>query len=355
MKKFESQFKLLRITLSIVGALLFAFIIIFFTSSDPMGAIYNFIVGPFTSVRRLGNIFELMIPLLFTGVGVSIMYSANQINLSSEGAFFLGAVAASYVAITFVLPSGIHPFVAIVAGGLVGAIVSSIPAILYLRFGALPVVSSLMMNFIALYTGLYIVNNIILDPQAGYLASKLFSETALLPKLFPVTRVHFGLILAIISIVLGYFFLMKSKWGYSIRMIGKNPNFAKYSGVKIGYYIFFAQFLGGAIAGMGGAIEQLGIYERFQYQQLSGHGFDGVLVAILAGYNPKLIPIATFFLAYIRTGADIMSRTSDVPIELVLIIQAVIIVFIASERFLEGWKHRKIVQKSKQNLVAEEV
>src|SRR5690554_6714761 len=135
MKKFESQFKLLRITISIVSALLLAFIIIIFTSSDPMNAIYDFIVGPLTSVRRLGNIVELMIPLLFTGVGVSIMYSANQINLSSEGAFFLGAVAASYVAVTFILPSGIHPIVAILAGGFVGAIVSSIPAVLYLRFG----------------------------------------------------------------------------------------------------------------------------------------------------------------------------------------------------------------------------
>lgn len=355
MKNLEKQFKLLRITIAISSALLLALLIILFTSSNPFQTMFDFLIGPLTTVRRMGNIVELMIPLLFTGVGVSIMYSAGQINMSGEGAFFLGGVAAAYVAVSFILPSGIHPILAIAAGGLVGAIISVIPALLYLRFNALPVVSSLMLNYVCFFLGLYVINYMILDPQAGYLASWEYPKSAILPRLFSVTRIHAGVFVAIALIILGYLFLMKSKWGYSIRMIGKNPNFAKYSGIKVGYYILLSQLLGGAIAGAGGAIEQLGIYNRFQYQRLSGHGFDGILVAILAGYNPKLIPLATFFLAYIRTGADIMSRTSDVPIELIFIIQAVIIVFVAAERFLEGWKHKRIVQRSKDALAAEEV
>ena len=355
MKKFERQFKLLRLSIAILSALILALIIIVLVSDNPINALSSFLLGPLTSVRRMGNVIELMIPLLFTGVGVSIMYSAGQINMSSEGAFFLGAVAASYVAVTFVLPSGLHPLVAILAGGLIGAIVSGIPAVLYLKFKALPIVSSLMINYISLFLGLYVINYIILDPQAGYMASLPFPNTALLPKLFSTTRIHFGLILGILITIFGYFFLMKSKWGYSIRMIGKNENFAKYSGIKVGAYILGCQLLGGAIAGVGGAVEQLGIYRRFQFSGLTGHGFNGILVAILAGYNPKLLPLAAFFLAYIKTGADVMSRTTDIPIELVNIIQAVIIVFVASERFLEGWKHRKIVQKSQQSLAAEEV
>jgi len=355
MKNIEQRFKIIRVAVAITLALLIAMVVILLSSSDPWKTMNDFITGPLSTTRRMGNVIELMIPLLFTGVGVSIMFSAGQANLASEGAFFLGGVAASFVAIMFMLPAGIHPVFAILAGGLVGAMIGVIPAILFVRFQALPIVSSIMLNFVSLFLGLYLISYVLIDPTVGFPASKLFASTATLPRLFSVTRIHLGLILGIITVIIGYLFLMKSKWGYSIRIIGKNPHFAKYSGINVSFYIILCQIIGGAIAGMGGAIEQIGLFDRFQYQRLSGHGFDGVLIAILAGFNPKLVPIAALFLAYLRTGADIISRTSDVPIELVFIIQAVMIVFIASERFLEGWKHRKIVKTSTAQLASEEV
>lgn len=353
--KIEQRFKFIRIAISISIALLLALIIISFVSKNPMYAMYNLIVGPFENIRRIGNIVELMIPLLFTGVGVSIMYSADQINMASEGAFFLGGVAAAYVAVTFMLPYGIHPLFAILAGGTIGALVGVIPAILYVKFKALPVVSSLMLNYICFFMGMYVIHYIIFDPETGYLASFAYASTAILPKMFPITRIHWGLILGLLVVVFGYLFLKKSKWGYSIRMIGMNPNFAKYSGINVAFFILIAQIIGGAIAGIGGAVEQLGMYGRFQYQKLSGHGFDGVLVAILANYNPKFVPLAAFFIAYVRVGADVMARNSDVPIEIVSIIQSVIIVFVASERFLAGWKHRQIIKASQARFASEEV
>lgn len=355
MKNIEKQFKLIRIFVSIGIALSIAIVIIFLSSNDPISAIYNFILGPFTSTRRMGNVIELMIPLLFTGVGVSIMFSAGQFNLSSEGAFFIGGVVASYVAIMWALPAGIHPVVAIGAAGIVGAIIGVIPGILFVRYKAMPIVSSIMLNFVCLFLGIYIISYILIDPLVGFPASKLFAGTATLPRLFSVTRIHFGLILGIATVVLGYYFLMKSKWGYSIRMIGKNPQFAKYSGINVARYVLLPQIIGGALAGIGGAVELLGIFDRFQYQRLTGHGFDGVLIAILAGFNPKFVPITALFLAYLRTGADIISRTSDIPIEVIFIIQAIMIVFVASERFLDKWKKRKIVEKSSSQLASKEV
>ena len=110
--------------------------------------------------------------------------------------------------------------------------------------------------------------------------------------------------------------------------------------------------MGGFIAGIGGAVEQLGMYNRFQYQALSNHGFDGIMIAILARYNPKFVPLAALFLAYIRVGADVMARTSDVPVEIVNIIQAVVIMFVAAERFLERWRHRQIVSSSQVQIAA---
>ncbi|TJX14421.1 ABC transporter permease [Tissierella creatinini] len=352
--KIENQFRVIRVALSIAIALAIAFLIISFVSNDPLFTMYNFIIGPFTSINRIGNIIEVMTPLLFTAVGVCIMYSANQINMASEGAFFLGGVATAYIAVTYSIPAGLHPVVAILAGGIVGAFICGIPALMYVKFKALPVVSSLMINYVCLYLGLFIINYIIRDPEAGYMASYKFIKTAVLPDLFSRTNVHFGLIIGLAIVFIGYLYLMKSKWGYSIRMIGKNPNFAKYSGINVPAVIIGCQLLGGFIAGIGGAVEQLGMYTRFQYQKLPGHGFDGVMIAILARYNPKYVPLAAFFLAYIRVGADVMARTSDVPVEIVSIIQAVIIIFVASERFLEGWKLKKIVKSTKEAFVEEE-
>lgn len=346
----EKKFNVIRIMTSIAIALVITFIIIALVSDSPVEVIKNFLLGPFESSRRLGNIVEGMIPLIFTGVGVSIMYSANQINLASEGAFFLGGVATSYVAINFALPYGIHPVIAIIAGGMVGAVVTSIPAIMYLRYKSLPVVSSIMMNYVALYFGLFIINYVIRDPQAGYMASMVFNETSKLPVLISGTKIHFGIIFAVAVLIFGHYFLEKSKYGYNIKLVGKNPNFVKYSGVALAKTILMAQVIGGFLAGMGGAVEQLGMYNRFQYQGLSNHGFDGVMIAIIAQYKPKFVPLAAFFLAYIRVGADVVARTSDVPNEIVFIIQAVIIMFIAAERFLAGWKHRKIVESAQAEL-----
>lgn len=353
-KRIEQEFHIIRLVISIVIALAIAFLAICFVTDDPVNTIINFLFGPFQTVRRMGNIVEMTIPLLFTGVSVSIMYSCNQTNMASEGAFFLGGIAASYAAVTWFLPKGIHPLVCILFGGFAGMIVCGIPAVMYVKRGALPVVSSLMMNYVSLNLGLLIVNYVMRDPEAGYLCSYEFSETATLPHLFSVTKIHMGLVLAIITVIAGYLFLYKSRWGYSIRMVGKNKNFARYSGMNVVGVIVGCQLVGGFVAGMGGAVEQMGMYNRFQYQSLSNHGFDGVLIAILAGYNPKFVPLAAAFLAYIRVGADVMARTSDVPAEIVYIIQAIIIVFVAADRFMAKWKHKKIVQASEQAVMLKE-
>lgn len=354
-KKIEQEFHIIRLIVAILIALCISFLAVSLVTTEPLETMSNLLIGPLKTIRRMGNVVEMMIPLMFTGVSVSIMYSCNQINMASEGAFFLGGVASSYFAVTFMLPRGIHPIVCIIVGGIAGSIICGIPALLFVRNRALPVVSSLMINYVALYLGLFIINYIIRDPQAGYLCSYKFAETAILPKLFSKTNIHFGLVIAAIVIVLGYYYLYRSKCGYSIRIIGKNEKFAKYSGISIMSTIVGCQLLGGFIAGIGGAVEQLGMYNRFQYQQLSNHGFDGVLIAILAQYNPKFVPLAALFLAYIRVGADVMARTSDVPVEIVNIIQAIIIIFVAAERFLETWKHKKIVASSQIKMQPKEV
>ena len=152
----------------------------------------------------------------------------------------------------------------------------------------------------------------------GGWALLLTSLTALLPRLFTKTNIHAGLFFAIAAVIFGHILLEKSSFGYRIKMVGTNPSFAKYSGINVTATIIICELIGGFLAGFGGAVEQLGMYKRFEYQGLSGHGFDGVMIAVIAGNNPKYIPLAALFLAYVRVGAEATARMSDVPPELVL-------------------------------------
>lgn len=223
-----------------------------------------------------------------------------------------------------------------------------------MKFDAKAVVSSLMLNYVCLYTGLYVLKFIMRDHQAGFIASLKFRPTAMLPKLMKGSNMHVGLFIAILTIIFCYLYLYKSKWGYAVRMIGKNKNFAKYSGVGVASVVVSSQLLGGFIAGIGGGVQLMGMYDRFQYQQLPQYGFDGILIAILAKQNPKFVPITGFFLAYIRIGAEIMSRKTDVPYEIVLVVQALIIMMMAAQLFLAKWKHKRIVAASRKVLLAKE-
>jgi simple sugar transport system permease protein len=144
--------------------------------------------------------------------------------------------------------------------------------------------------------------------------------------------------------------LYRTKMGYAIRIVGQNDNFARYNGININKTILLAQMFGGILAGFGGATEMLGMYTRFQYQALTQYGFDGMLIAIIARNNPATVPLAALFLAYIRTGADIMNRTSDVPLEIISVIQSAIIMLVVAKMFLNKFKHEQIVKNSRAEL-----
>ncbi|GKX30410.1 ABC transporter permease [Vallitalea longa] len=341
------KFEVVRTSLAILIALVIALIIIFSTSSEPGTALKEFIIGPLDSVRHFGNVIELAIPLMFTGLAVSIMFRAQQFNLGAEGGFFIGGIGAMIISIKATLPIVAHPFAAIIFGGLLGAIIVSIPAFLKVKWNATELVSSLMLNYIALFLGLYLLNYYFRDPNSGAIASYKIPKTAKLMVIFPGTRIHAGLIIVAVMVILCYYFLYKTKWGYEIRVTGENKRFAEYSGINTAKVIILSQVLGGFLAGMGGSIEVLGLYRRFTWQELPGYGWDGIIVAILARNNPLYVPIGAVFLAYLRIGADLMARGSDVQNEVVSIIQGVIIVFIVAESFLSKYKHKLVYKEAK--------
>lgn len=347
MNRQKRLFEVVRTSLAILISLLIAAVIILLVSEEPGESLSKFLLGPLGSVRHFGNVVEMMIPLMFTGLAICVMFSAAQFNLAAEGAFFIGAIAASFLAINLSLPLVIHPALAILFGGLVGAIFCGIPAVLKVKWGSSEIVSSLMINYIALFLGLYLINYFLRDVNAGAMVSYRFPESAKLIDIVPKTRISFGLIIAIAAVFLTSAFLFRTKWGYRIRVLGMNLEFARYSGISTDSVIVYAQAIGGFLAGAGGAIEVLGLYRRFSWQLLPGYGWDGIIVAILARNNPKYVPIGAFFLAYLRIGSDIMSRSTDMPNEFVAIIQGIMIVLIAADSFLARYRHRLVYREAK--------
>ncbi len=350
----SKNFELFRMLFSILIALLISLLVIFFLSDQPLMAIYYLLTGPFTNLRNFCNVIESMIPLIFTGTGVCIMFSANQINLATDGGFHLGGLVAATIVLQLSLPSGVNIIVALIAASVAGGIFCMIPALLKIKTESSEMVSSLMLNYLSLWFCTFILMYFLQDPSKGS-ASYKFADNAELPTIISGTNVHIGLFIALIVAVLGYVFLYKTKLGYELRLTGENKDFARYSGISIVKVILLSQLIGGLIAGLGGGVEILSpIYTRFTWTALLGYGWDAIIICTLSRKNPLYTPLAALFIAYLRTGASIMARYTDVTLEIVQITQGIIILLVVAEQFLSGTRHKLIAREAKAALKEEE-
>jgi simple sugar transport system permease protein len=334
-------------TLIAVGiALLLAFGLIFAVSKQPGNAIYQFLVGPFTSVRQMGNILTTAATISFTGVALCIMFQASMFNMAAEGAFFLGALACAGMASALKLPPALALIAPLLASALVGALVGWVPGVLKARLSANEMVSSLMLNYICLFAGLYVLKTVLIDRAAGQVATAKISAWSKLPIIWPGTNVHAGVIVVVAVILLAYLYLYKTKKGHGLRVYGQNPAFAEYSGVGVSAVIISSQALGCMVAGLGGGVEILGMYQRFQWTALPGYGWDGVIIAILARNKPQFVPLAGLFIAYLRTGANCMNTYADVPKELIIVIQAIMMILVTAAALTDSLWQRMAVKEA---------
>jgi len=342
MKNKNLLFSSATTAIAIIISLSIAFIIILFVSDSPSAAIQALLLGPFSSFRNFGTVITLASTVTFTGLAVCIMFQASMFNMCAEGSFFLGALIAAAAATSFGLPPGLALVIPMLCGAAAGGLLCSVAAVLKAKVNANEMVSSLMLNYVALFAGLYLMNQFFRDDTYGFLASKKLPENAVLMKCVPGTGIHVGVIIAIVLIILCYLFIYKTKAGYEIRVMGQNAKYAKYTGISVGGEVILSQVMGGAIAGLGGAVEVMGMYARFQWTTLPGYGWDGVIIAILARNKPQFVPLAALFLAYLRVGANVMARVSDVPSEIITVIQAIMIMLVTATALLGRMKQRAV-------------
>ena len=371
MKPFR-RFQLYRTVIAILIALAIGYLIIFFSSmptgdlalgekiqqafKDANEAFKLFILGPLVKWRRGVPGFNISgfiqwinesVPIIITGLAVALVFSAKQFNIGAEGQLFVGAVGASFAAIYFPAIPIIQPIVVILVAMLCGAGWATVPAIMKSKLKASELVTSLMMNYVAFYMGLFVIKTFIRDTSAGSLVSLPFKSTAMLPLLNSRYKWHIGILIAFGMAVLIWFVLKRTTWGYKVRLLGDNQNFAHYSGIKTSRTVFQVQVVSGAVAGVAGILELIGIHGRFLWLYSPGYGWDGIIIATLARNNPLMVPFAALFLSYIRVGAKIMGRTTNIAPEIVSILQATIILLVTAEAFLEKWRQRAIEKEAR--------
>lgn len=270
-EKLNREFTVLRTGLAVTIGVILSILIILFVSDDPLLSIRYLVLGPVMSFNNFCSLLTMWIPIVITGLAVCVMFSANQFNLFGEGAFFFGGVVAAVVALSTNMPAGIHPTVCVAAAAVVCGFIGAVPALMRYKLGASEMVGSMLLNYACMNLGLFIISYYFRDASAGSVVSGKFPKTARIMTLIPGSDVHMGFIAAILLVILIYWFMYKTRWGYEIRLVGQNDKFAKYAGVNIGFVLIASQMLGGALSGAAGAMEILGVYRRFSWTGLTNH------------------------------------------------------------------------------------
>ena len=355
MKKFLLKyFNLIRAVIAILIGIIISVCIIYIISKEPGLSLKSLFLGPLLSKSRFGNFIETASPIIFFGLAIAIPFQAGQFNIGAEGALFIGAVVGTAFGVSTNMPAFLHIPLVLLVAGLTGAFWGFIPGFLKAKWNTSELVISLMLNYVAYFIGLYLINFHFRDKAAGYLVSYKLPETAWLVQFIPGTRIHIGVIISLGFAVLIYYFLYHTTLGYEIRTSGFNINFARFGGINVFKVILISQVIGGFIAAIGGMTEVMGVHRRFNWQLSPGYGWDGVVVAIIGRNNPLLIILSSLFLAYLRVGGRILNLLSDIPPEMITVIQSIIILLITAEAFLAQWKYKITVREAKAKEVSSE-
>jgi len=287
-------------------------------------------------------------PLLLVGIGICISFRGDVINIGGEGQMIIGAIFATWVGLTFTsLPGWLVIILAMIAGFFGGAVWGGIPGFLKAYFRVNEILSTVMMNAIAVQLMNFLLRGPLIDPSQAQLASKIPQTARLLeifrlPRLAP-TRLHLGALIAVVLAVLVYIILWRTTLGYRIRAVGQNPQASRYAGIKVPRYIVMALLLSGAFAGLAGAVQVYGVnYRMITDGSASGFtgsaGFNGIVAALFGQLHPILSIPASILFGALLVGANSMQRVMQVPSAFVTALNGLVVVFVVSSEF---WRQRR--------------
>ncbi len=325
--------------LAILTAVVVGGVIIAFVGGDPLLAYRGLIQGSFGSTKALSETAVWATPYIFAGLAVALAFKGGLFNIGAEGQLAVGAVASSLIGyalpewLGYDLPAIIHLPLAIIFGILMGGLWAGIVGWLKAYTGGHEVINTIMMNYIALNTTSFLLNGVMKDrsPTNVIARTPLIADSARIPPLFEGLRIHWGFILALLVAFLIWWLLNKTTLGFQIRTVGLNPDAAKYAGINVKRIIILTMVLSGMLAGMAGTIEVTGLNYRHELGFSIGYGYDAIAIALLGKSHPLGVVLSAFLFAAMRNGATRMQFLTQMPVDLISMLQAFILLFVAAD------------------------
>lgn len=310
------------------------------------GLLAGAIGNPFVDITPVTETLLRATPLILAGLAVALGFRAGLFNIGAEGQIFIGALFATAVGISLPdMPLLIHLPLAVAAGFLGGALWGFVPGILKARTGAHEVITTIMLNYVS-----YLIVDLALRqpfyqlPGRDDPVSKFIVPTATLPRLLPDERLHWGLIIALLAAVGVWWLLFRSTKGFEFRAVGLNPSGARYAGMSIGRTLVLTMMISGGLAGLAGASEIIGTNLRLTPGFSPNWGFDAIAIALLGGSRPVGVVFSAILFGALRAGATPMQAQTGIPIDLVVVIQGLVIMFIAAPALVRGIYRIKVAR-----------
>ncbi len=328
--------------LAILTAMIVGGVIIALVGGNPFAAYIGLFQGSFGSLKAISETAVWATPYILAGLAVSLAFKGGLFNIGAEGQLALGAVMAAWIGyalpdmLGISLPKIIHLPLAIGLGLLTGALWAAIPGWLKAYTGGHEVINTIMMNYIALNLTSFLLNGPMKDPNPLNVSARTpeIAPSARLSPLFDGLRVHWGFIIALLIAGGVWWLLWKTTIGFEIRTVGANPDGAKYAGINVKRTIVLTMALSGLLAGMAGTIEVTGLNYRHELGFSVGYGFDAIAIALLGKTHPVGVVLASILFAAMRNGATRMQFLTQIPVDIISVIQALILLFVAADAII---------------------
>ncbi|PWC86682.1 sugar ABC transporter permease [Azospirillum sp. TSH100] len=328
--------------LAVALTLLSGFVLFMAMGFDPLKALYSFFVAPLTSVRGLGELVVKATPLVLCAVGLAIGFRANVWNIGAEGQLTLGAITGGGLALAFYGEGGWWLLPLMVIGGAIGgAVWAAVPAYLRLRFNASEILTSLMLNYVALLLLNYLVHGPYRDPDGfAFPESRLFEADATLPILWAGTRVHLGALFALLAVAGGWLLIARTFIGFQIKVIGLTPAAAGYAGFDQKRIVWLTLLLSGALAGIAGMGEVAGPIGQITASISPGYGYTAIIVAFLGRLHPVGILLAALLMALSFIGGEAAQIAMGLPKAITGVFQGMLLFFLLASDVLIRYRVR---------------
>jgi simple sugar transport system permease protein len=317
-----------QVIITLIIALLMGGIAIELSGKDALNAYGVLFTSALSDWNAVANTLLSATPLIFSGLGAAIAFRAGVFNIGVEGSIYVGAFASAWVGFTFVgLPALIIIPLAFIVGAGVGGAWCYVPGALRARLGVDEIVTTIMLNYVAILLTGWLVNYPFRVPGLANAMSAKVAPAAQLPRIAPPSQLNVSFFIAVACALILAFVFRRMRLGYELRNTGDNPVFARWSGVPVPKVIEKVMFISGMMGGLAGAGQALGVNYRFIAGFSSGLGFTGIAIALLARNNPFGVLIAGLLFGVLRNGSSTMELFTDVPYDIVRILEAVIILF----------------------------